>query len=160
MCEEQQAVRKGGSLSSPYVEVGLDKRFPLLVRVWVNVDSSHVARVKNNDKSFPLSYERAVSAEGFVPIVGLLFGDNSFDLEILDGNAKRVAKHTLTANIEDSNDIQGWISVDKQATKNDFNSVSVYAGSPWATSPTLKHRIVLDDFGKIRWVYNWLGVPR
>ena len=156
--EEQQALREEGSLSSPYVEVGLDSRFPLLVRVWINADSSHVARVRNNDSSFPLSYERAVSEEGFVPIVGLSFGDNSFDLEILDSNSKRVAKHTLTANIEDLKDIQGWISVDKQATKNDFLSVSVYAGSPWGdASPTSKHRIVLDDFGKIRWVYSWLG---
>ena len=148
--EEQQGIRRGGSLSSPYVEVGLDKRFPLLVRVWVNVDSSHVARVTNNDKSFPLSYERAVSAEGFVPIVGLSFGANSFDLEIVDSNSKRVAHHTLTANIEDSHDVQGWISVTKQAPKNDFLSASVCVG----TRPQPKHCIVLDDFGKIRWVYG------
>ena len=147
---EQQGIRRGGSLSSPYVEIGLDERFPLLVRVWVNVDSSHVARVTNNDKSFPLSYERAVSAEGFVPIVGLSFGANSFDLEIVDSNSKRVAKHTLTANIEDSLEVQGWINVTKQATKNDFLSASVCVG----TRKKPKHCIILDDFGKPRWVYG------
>ena len=159
--EEQQALREGGSLSSPYVEVGLDIRFPLLVRVWVNADSSHVARVRNNDSSFPLSYERAVSEEGFVPIVGLSFGDNSFDLEIVDRSSKRVSKHTLTANIKDLKDIQSWIIFDKQATENDFLSISVYAGTIWdaisVVKSTSKHRIVLDDFGKIRWVYSWFG---
>ena len=151
--EEQQGIRRGGSLSSPYVEIGLDERLPLLVRVWVNVDSSHVARVKNNDKSFPLSYERAVSAEGFVPIVGLSFGANSFDLEIVDSNSKRVAHHTLTANIEDSHNVQGWISVTKQATNNDFLSAGICVG----TNKKVKRCIILDDFGKPRWVY---GLPR
>ena len=83
----RQAAREAGSLSSPYVEVAGDERFPLLVRVWLNADPSHTARVSNNDERFPLVYERAVSTQGFVPIVGLAFGDNSFDIEIRDSNA-------------------------------------------------------------------------
>ena len=73
----RNAARQAGSMSSPYVEVGEDALFPLLVRVWLNVAPSHTARVVNNDERFPLVYERAVSAEGFVPVVGLAFGDNN-----------------------------------------------------------------------------------
>ena len=49
----RQMARQAGSLSSPYVEAGEDEFFPLLVRVWLNADSSHTARVSNNDERFP-----------------------------------------------------------------------------------------------------------
>ena len=158
--EEEQRVegpRSNASLSSPYVDIGTDDRFPLLVRVWVNVDASHTAKVQNNDSDFPLSYDRAVSDEGFIPIVGLEFGDNSFDLEIRDNNSKVVAEHSLTAEIEDRENIYSWLTVEQASSSNDFSSVHLYAGTPWGKPIDSKYRLVVDDFGKIRWVHRWSG---
>ncbi len=157
----RNAARQAGSLSSPYVEVGEDTLFPLLVRVWLNVDSSHTARVTNNDKRFPLVYERAISEQGFVPVVGLTFGDNSFDIEIHDANGKQVARHRLSAKIEDRENVRGRLSVKKKATRNDFISAALSLGRLYESSsdlPKTKSYIsyygVIDDLGDIRWLYR------
>ncbi len=158
---KRDMLRKAGSLSSPYVEVGEDTLFPLLVRVWLNVDSSHTARVTNNDERFPLVYERAISEQGFVPIVGLTFGDNFFDIEIRDSNGKQVARHKLAARIEDKEDVRSWISVKKKAVHNDFVSAALSLGKLYESSsdlPKTKSYIsyygVIDDLGDIRWLYR------
>ncbi len=153
----EEGLRRNASLSSPYVDIGGDAHFPLLVLVWVNVDTSHTAQVQNNDPDFPLSYERPVSEEGFIPIVGLKFGDNNFDLKILDNNSKVVAEHSLTAEIEDQEDIQSWLIVEQAASSNDFSSVHVHAGSepPFGDPKMPRYRLVVDDMGNIRWVYRW-----
>ena len=157
----RQTLRQAGSLASPYVEVGEDMFFPLLVRVWLNVDPSHTARVANNDERFPLVYERAVSAEGFVPVVGLTFGDNSFDIDIRDANGERVAQHSLTALIEDTDDIQGGIEVRKKAAHNDFVSAAIAWGAgPSALQDSVKTMYygVIDDFGDVRWLHQRKGI--
>ena len=154
---KRDALRQAGSLSSPYVEVGADEFFPLLVRVWLNVDLSHTARVSNNDERFPLVYDRAVSAQGFVPVVGLTFGDNSFDVEIRDADGNRVARHRLSARIEDKEDVRSWISVKKKAAHNDFISVALTWGEgPQTPSdrPKTNYYGVIDDFGDIRWLHR------
>ena len=163
----RQKLRQAGSLSSPYVEVGEDEVFPLLVRVWVNVDVSHRARVTNNDERFPLVYERAVSAEGFVPVVGLTFGDNSFDVELRDREGKEVARHRLSARIEDKEEAQSGISVKKKSLQNDFVSTALtWDGKKIKDSKRkISYYGVIDDFGDIRWLHRrergWLvfGVP-
>ena len=150
----RQAAREAGSLSSPYVEVGADELFPLLVRVWLNVDPSHTARVSNNDERFSLVYDRAVSTQGFVPIVGLTFGDNSFDVEIHDASGNRVARHRLSAKIEDKEDVRGWLSVKKKAARNDFVSQTLswgYAKGLPRDRLSMLYYGVIDDFGDIRW---------
>ncbi len=157
---QKEKLRQASSLSSPYVEVGAEKVFPLLVRVWLNADSSHTARVSNNDKRFPLVYERAISEQGFVPVVGLAFGDNSFDIEIRDSSGKKVARHSLSATIEDSDDIQGWIEVRKKPARNDFLSTLIAWGTIFGQVPKQKYFSVVDDFGTLRWVYRWAGDPQ
>ena len=158
---KRDALRQTGSLSSPYVEVGEDEFFPLLVRVWLNVDPSHTARVSNNDERFPLVYDRAVSPQGFVPIVGLTFGDNSFDVEIRDADGNKVARHSLSARIEDKEDVRSWISVKKKPAHNDFVSVAITWGRvnniPRERSKT-NYYGVIDDFGDIRWLYWRMSV--
>ena len=152
----RDAARRTGSLSSPYVEVGADEEFPLLVRVWVNIAPTHTARVSNNDERFPLVYERAVSAQGFVPIVGLTFGDNSFDIEIRDANDNKVAQHSLRATIEDKKNAQDRIEVRKKAAHNDFVSVALEFSAGPKTSPDKdgsRYYGVLDDLGDFRWLY-------
>ena len=151
---KRDALREAGSLSSPYVEVGADESFPLLVRVWLNVDPSHTARVSNKDERFPLVYDRAVSAQGFVPVVGLTFGDNSFDVEIHDADGNKVAQHRLSAKIEDKEDVRGWLSVKKKAVRNDF----VSAALAWGRTNNMprgrakaSYYGVIDDLGDIRW---------
>ena len=154
----RDAARQTGSLSSPYVEAGEDEKFPLLVRVWVNVDPSHTARVSNNDERFPLVYERAVSAQGFVPVVGLTFGDNSFDIELRDANGNKVARHSLRATLEDTENIQGTIEVRKKAARNDFVSAAFsFSVKLSATSHKSKKEYygVIDDLGAFRWLYRW-----
>ena len=153
----RQSTREAGSLSSPYVEVGEDEFFPLLVRVWLNVDPSHTARVSNNDERFPLVYDRAVSTEGFVPVVGLTFGDNSFDVEIRDAGGNKVARHRLSARIEDREDVRGGLSVRKKAAHNDFVSAAITWGEgPQTPSerPKTNYYGVIDDFGDIRWLHR------
>ena len=153
----RQAAREASSLSSPYVEVGEDEFFPLLVRVWLNVDPSHTARVSNNDERFPLVYDRAVSTEGFVPVVGLTFGDNSFDVEIRDADGNKVARHSLSARIEDKEDVRSWISVKKKPAHNDFISVALTWGFR-LLKPQDRNSFktiyygVIDDFGDVRWL--------
>ena len=154
---QREKLRQAGSLSSPYVEAGADEVFPLLVRVWVNVDPSHTARVSNNDERFPLVYERAVSERGFVPVVGLAFGDNSFDIELRDANGKKVAQHSLRATIEDTEDVQSWIEVHKKPARNDFLSVALTWGSLFGRVPKQKYFSIVDDLGTVRWVYRWTG---
>ncbi len=158
---KRDALRKAGSLSSPYVEVGEDAIFPLLVRVWLNVDSSHTVRVLNNDERFPLVYERAISEQGFVPIVGLTFGDNFFDIEIRDSNGKQVARHRLAARIEDKENVRGRFSVKKKATHNDFISAALSLGRLHKLSSDLpktksyvRYYGVIDDLGDIRWLHR------
>ncbi len=158
---KRDALRQAGSLSSPYVEVGEDTIFPLLVRVWLNVDSSHTARVTNNDERFPLVYERAISEQGFVPIVGLTFGDNFFDIEIRDSNGKQVARHKLAARIEDKENVRGRFSVKKKAVHNDFISAAFSLGKLDNLSSDLSKTIsyisyygVIDDLGDIRWLHR------
>ena len=157
LAENKNAEQEAGSLSSPYVEVGADKVFPLLVRVWVNADPSHTARIANNDKHFPLVYERAVSEKGFVPVVGLAFGDNSFDIQIRDESGNTVAQHSLHASIEDTDDIQGWIEVRKKPARNDFLSVMLPWGNLYARPIKKKYIAIVDDFGAVRWAYRWTG---
>ena len=156
----RQAAREASSLSSPYVEVAADERFPLLVRVWLNADPSHTARVSNNDERFPLVYERALSTQGFVPIVGLAFGDNNFDIEIRDAGGEKVAQHSLRAMIEDTEGVQDWLEVHKKPARNDFVSVIVPWGSLFARPPKQKYVAVVDDLGSVRWVYRWAGSPQ
>ena len=159
--DARDAARRTGSLSSPYVEAGEDKTFPLLVRVWVNVDPTHTARVSNNDERFPLVYERAVSAQGFVPIVGLAFGANSFDIEIRDANGKKVAQHSLRATLEDTENIQGWIEVRQKAARNDFvSAVLTWGGGPFVSPdrPKTAYYGVIDDLGEVRWLHRWEGI--
>ena len=153
----RQATREAGSLSSPYVEVGEDEFFPLLVRVWLNADPSHTARVSNNDERFSLVYDRAVSPQGFVPVVGLTFGDNSFDVEIRDADGNKVARHRLSARIEDREDVRSWISVKKKAAHNDFISVALTWGirlfkpQDRNSFKTIYYGVI-DDFGDVRWL--------
>ena len=154
---QRQAARQASSLSSPYVEVGGDEVFPLLVRVWLNVDASHTARVANNDARFPLVYKRAVSEQRFVPIVGLAFGENSFDVEVFDGAGNTVARHALTASIGDDNEIQKWIEVHKKPARNDFVSTMLPWGHLFARPLKEKFIVVVDDFGSVRWAYRWAG---
>ena len=155
----RQAAREAGSLSSPYVEVGADESFPLLVRVWLNVDPSHTARVSNRDERFPLVYDRAVSAQGFVPVVGLTFGDNSFDVEIVDADGNKVARHSLHATLEDTENARGRIEVRKKATRNDLVSVALRLAVGWPGTPFNEPKIiyygVIDDFGDLRWLHRW-----
>ena len=156
---KRDALRQTGSLSSPYVEVGGDEVFPLLVRVWLNVDPSHTARVSNNDERFPLVYDRVVSTEGFVPVVGLTFGDNSFDVEIRDADGNKVARHRLSARIEDKEDVRGWLSVKKKPAHNDFVSVAITWGRAKNIPRDSYNSIytyygVIDDFGDIRWLHR------
>ena len=161
---KRDALRQTGSLSSPYVEVGEDEFFPLLVRVWLNVDPSHTARVSNNDERFPFVYDRAVSTEGFVPVVGLTFGDNSFDVEIRDADGNKIARHRLSAKIEDKEDVRGWLSVKKKASRNDFVSVAITWGHAKniprdSYNSSYNYYGVIDDFGDIRWLHRRRAVP-
>ncbi len=159
----RNAARQAGSLSSPYVEVGEDVFFPLLVRVWLNVDSSHTARVTNNDERFSLVYERAISEQGFVPVVGLTFGDNSFDIEIRDSNGKQVARHRLAARIEDKENVRGRFSVKKKATHNDFISAALVWKVGQGSSQDKPERMyygVIDDLGDIRWLHRREGISK
>ena len=154
---KRDALRQAGSLSSPYVEVGEDEFFPLLVRVWLNVDPSHTARVSNNDERFPLVYDRAVSPQGFVPVVGLTFGDNSFDVEIRDAGGNKVARHRLSARIEDKEDVRGWILVKKKPAHNDFVSVAITWGDTKniprdSYNSRYNYYGVIDDLGDVRWL--------
>ena len=158
---KRDALRQAGSLSSPYVEVGEDEFFPLLVRVWLNADPSHTARVSNNDERFPLVYDRAVSPQGFVPVVGLTFGDNSFDVEIRDAGGNKVARHRLSARIEDKEDVRGWILVKKKPAHNDFVSVAITWGrvnNIPREKPKTNYYGVIDDFGDIRWLHLRISV--
>ena len=96
-----------------------------------------------------------------MPIVGLTFGDNSFDIEIRDAGGNKVALHRLSVRIEDKEDVQGWISVKKKPAHNDFVSAALSWGAGAGThrngSKTLYYGVI-DDFGDVRWLHRWEGI--